>query len=91
MVARRSEKSQTDAAPRKRYRPPFKYPTNTLEVGDSFERTIETPRGSYDWPLHNRIRSAVYRYMQHGGLGKKFRVEQELRNSQLFVVVTRLA
>lgn len=88
MAGRRSKKS--DAPARGRYKPPSKYPTASLQIGDSFEFSIETRAGVYDWPLHNRIRSSVYQYMRLGGKGKKFRVEQELKHRGLFVVVTRI-
>lgn len=75
--------------PRPGYVPRRKYQTHALQIGDSFEVCIETRMGSYDWPQHNRVRSAVYRYMRHGGRGKKFSVMQEVRQGKLVVVVTR--
>ncbi len=74
---------------RARTGPRRKYPTNMLNLGDSFEVCIETKKGNYNWPVHNRVRSAVYRYMNHGGRGRKFTVVQEVRLGKLMVVVTR--
>lgn len=85
-----ASKAPYQLPPVRRSPPRSKYRTPTLEVGDSFELSIEAWDGSYDWRAHNRIRSSVYDYVRHGGKSKKFSVIQFHNNTgALFVRVTR--
>lgn len=67
----------------------WRYPLDSLDVGDSFYWPIENRDGSYSWRKHNNVRTSAYQYGRRRGM--KISVVQEMFDDRLHAKVTRSA